>query len=246
MTSYEFDEFVESARLGRGLSPPPPHAGLLHEKGRNFAEKRSCSLPNLLTDLQQRTTPIRAADDVRKTSLLNDRLQKGRPATGLRVMAAISERNPNEIYRSRSHSNVEKRVTEAEVSVQEEERNDRKVNGCMANLESPVNGHATAHTHNGYADKRPDLTVEHVIKHPLLTPELKTNGHVIGKPRLQSQPRTEIEKACVKQGVKGNYEHDVAAQSKVQGVYNGKKTLFQSQNCERSAQPANDEVCSRV
>lgn len=246
VTSYEFDEFVDSARLERGLSPPS-HAALLHENGSDLAEKRSCSLPNLLTDLQQRTTPVRLTDGVRKISLLNSRLQKGRPASGLRVMAPISERNPNEIYRSRSHSNIEQRVTEPEVSVQEEqERNERRINGCMANLESPVNGHPTAHTHNGSADNRPDLTVEHLSKDPLLTPELKVNRHVIGTARLKSQTRTEIEKACAKQGVNSNYGHDEAAQSKVHGVCNGKKTHFESQNCEGSARTGNDEVVSRV
>lgn len=245
VTSYEFDEFVESARLERGLSPPSLVA-LLHENGSNLAEKRSCSLPNLLTDLQQRTTPVRVTDDLRKTSLLNARLQKGRPAPGLRVMAAISERNPNEMHRSRSHSNIEQRVIEVEVSEEEQERNERRVNGCMANLESPVNGHPTAHVHNGYADNRPDLTEEHLINDPLLTPELKTSRHVIGTARLKSQTPTEIEKACVKQGINSSYEHDEATQSKVQGVCNGKKRHFQSQNSERSAHTGKDEVASRV
>lgn len=246
VTSYEFDEFVEGARLERCLSPPSLVA-LLHENGSNLAEKRSCSLPNLLTDLQQRTTPVRVTDDLRKTSLLNARLQKGRPAPGLRVMAAISERNPNEMYRSRSHSNIEQRVIEPEISEEEQERSERRVNDSMANLESPVNGHLTAHAHNGYADNRRDLTVEHLINDPLLTPELKTNRHAIGTARLKNQTPTEIEKACVKQGVNSSYEHDEATQSNVQGVCNGKKRHFQSPNCERSAHTGKDhEVASRV
>ncbi|XP_068716212.1 uncharacterized protein [Montipora foliosa] len=234
VTSYEFDEFGESVRLDRDVLHPLHPVDLREVNGRNLAGKRSCSLPNLLTELPHRTNLLHVSGDVKK-SLLNARQLESRPDSGNRVITSSSEEKLIEDCRGRSCSSREKRVTEAKVHRYFKENTDEIVpSGCMTSLQSPSkSNNVTVNIHvNGCADKRLDDGKRFSTKDETLMPERKANGHVTSKERLKSVPETEIKKACVIQTSKCNCEDNnhFSTKNQPQGVINGEKAHLQNQS----------------
>lgn len=168
VTSYEFDEFGESARLDRGLLHPGMAAlPILTEGGQNRIDKRSCSLPNLL-ELPARSSPFVSTSGENGSVLLQIPKEK----SAAQVITSISEEKP-----------VENNVKDIRECIKNKNCYEMYQHEDSANVDKfPSNGHAVAHIHQNGCVKGTAQTYQETY----LAPEKKQNGHLLGKTRFKT------------------------------------------------------------
>lgn len=195
MTSYDsaYDEFGESVRLDRGmLHPVHTDLPLLTENGHLRVDKRSCSLPNLLSDSSARPAcyPGRPLDG--DVSLLSDWLQADegkRDSANLEIIAEEATVENPETCESGAKLAPDETPLQAEETTQGSIFN-AFTNGVHtsnnSNLSSP-----NFHVH-GCVNNATEVLV---CRDTHLVPKHGQNGHLPGKARMK-HAGTSFENSC--------------------------------------------------
>lgn len=221
MTSYDsaYDEFGESIRLDRGMLHPVQTVLPLLTKNEHLrVDKRSCSLPNLLSDSSSRPSSYPGPSEA-DVSLLSGWLQteeEHRNSANLEIISeeaqvgnqetcdSGTERWPDEISPPRNETEEYPSSITYTDSVQLSSNDDATspsfhVNGC---------------TNNTVVCR--DVSIE---------PEHRQNGHLLGKARLK---RTGTGLGCGLQSVNSCDKNDeqTCAQDSPRTVSSSRKPLF--------------------
>lgn len=247
-TSYEFDEFGESVRLDRDVLHPAL-AALLNENGQNLTDKRSCSLPNLQAESPTGTKAFSGPGEGNMSRLGGWlRAREGKHNSVPRELACISDEYPDKDPQRDAHDYGRKQTSDDKIYFQDNVNvNGASSSACENSAESPNNGDATPNFRvNGYVNKRTQHAAVHFYRDGALAPELKPNGHLLGKARFKSGPETGAENSRVSQTLNTD-DGQFSAHCTAQGVSNGKRLHLQNQPCERTvhvnrASPRDDEV----
>ena len=247
-TSYEFDEFGESVRLDRDILHPVLTA-LLNENGQNLTDKRSCSLPNLQAESPKRTKRFFRPGEGSMSGLsgwLRARDVKHNSAP--RELACISDEKSDKNAQRYAHDYGRKQASDDKMYFQDRVNvNGTSSGACENSAESPNNCDVTPEFRvNGYVNKRTQLAGVHYHRDGTLAPELKPNGHLLGKARLKSAPETRAEDSCVSQALNTD-DRQFSAHCTARGVSNGVRLPLENQPCQRTvhlnrASSRSDEV----
>lgn len=228
VTSYDsaIDEFGESVRLDRGmLHPMYAVLPLLHENGHLRVDKRSCSLPNLLSDSSPRPAsyPGPSEGDV---SLLSGWLQTeeegNRNSANLEIISEEAQVENLETCASGAERGPD------EISIHETTEGSSS-NAFTDRVQiSSINGAAPPNFHfNGCVNNTAKVPVCRDVS---LEPEHKQNGHLLGKARLK-RTGTGFDNSCALQAVNNcdrSDERTSAQDSPQAGVSSTRKPLHLS------------------
>lgn len=219
MTSYDsaIDEFGESVRLDRGMLHPV-HAvlPLLTGNGHLRVDKRSCSLPNLVSDSSPRPAsyPGPSEGDV---SLLSGWLQTEeegkRNSANLEIISEEAQVGNLETCDSGGGRGPD------EISLQcNETAEDPSSNVFTDSVQiSSNNGTPSLNCHfNGCVNNRAEVLVCRDVS---LDPEHRQNGHLLGKARLK-RTGTGFDNSCALQAVNSRDRNgeQASAQDSPRGV----------------------------
>jgi len=238
VTSYEYDEFDESVRLDRGMLHPALAAlPLLPELSeQNLADKRSCSLPNLLEGSPTRAKTFPGSGEG-NMSLLSGWLQaqEGKQnSTPRREINSISEEKIDENRERDTYDYGEKHESDEEIHLRDNESVESTSCSAKTNcMKISSNGKATSPNFHfsGHVNKKREHADVHFYRDVPLAPEHEQNGHLLGTTRLKGTER-EVEISCGSQITKCSCEDDrPSTMDTNQGVCNGKKFCVNDQPC---------------